>query len=246
MKKLLTLLSIMIFSITLNAQFYLGPYVGFKTSGLKGAMKISENGQVQVGNVADAGSTGFNAGITVGYQVIPADVTGGLYKLDIALDASWLSVSYLENGWNSISGSGNFTAIGLEGGKTNMFSFDLMPIHRFNFNNFILSPYVGLGFGVNLLLTSDITTGPPNFNTGTLAGTSEVKMGLLVFYGTVFNVSSVVKPFIQFKHVIPFGDETQLTDNWQSDQGGGSENLALSIADVPGYFNLAAGVRFSF
>ncbi len=196
--------------------------------------------------MADAGSTSFNAGLTIGYLVIPAEVTGGLYKLDIDVEASWSSFSYFENTWNSLNGSGTFTANGLSGGNTNMFSFDLMPIHRFNFNNFILSPFVGVGFGVNLLLTSDITTVPPLFNTGTLTGTSELKMGLLAFYGVVFNVSSLIKPFIQFKHMIPFGDETQFTESWEGAQGADTENLAISIADVPGYFNMIAGVRFSF
>ncbi len=239
----LTLL-ILLFSInTIFAQFYVGAYLGFKASGLKGTIKTSQGGQTQVGNVADAGSTGFNAGFTAGYQVIPADVTGGLYKLDIDLDVSWASFNYFENGWNSVNGSGRYSAAGLSGGKTNVFSFDVMPIHRFNFNNFILSPFAGLGFGVNLLLTSDISTSPPSVS-GNLTGTSEMKMGLLVFYGTLFNVSSFIKPFIQFKHLIPFGSETQFTETLQISQGGGSQSYAAYISDVPGYFNLVAGVRF--
>ena len=34
------------------AQFYLGPYIGIKSSGLKGAIKLVQNGQVSTGNVA--------------------------------------------------------------------------------------------------------------------------------------------------------------------------------------------------
>lgn len=246
MKKLLCVFSLIIIStVAVNAQFYIGPFVGFKASGLKGAFKLARNGQTQVGNVADGGSTGFNAGLTVGYQVIPPEVAGGLYKLDIDLDASWSSFSYFENSFNSVNGSGKYSADGLSGGTTNVFSFDVMPINRFNFHNFILSPYAGLGVGVNLLLTSDVTLAPPSA-TGTLTGNSEVKIGLIVFYGTIFNVSSVIKPFIQFKHLIPFGSETQFTQNFQSAQGAGSQIYAFSTADVPGYFNLTAGVRFVF
>ena len=81
MKKLLCVFSLIIIStVAVNAQFYIGPFVGFKASGLKGAFKLARNGQTQVGNVADGGSTGFNAGLTVGYQVIPPEVAGGLYK----------------------------------------------------------------------------------------------------------------------------------------------------------------------
>ncbi|HKB84630.1 MAG TPA: hypothetical protein VKD08_00550 [Ignavibacteriaceae bacterium] len=247
MKKLLTLLFVIVISNSnINAQFFFGPFVGFKSSGLEGAVKITENAQPQILNTADAGSTAFTGGLIIGYQVIPADVTGGLYKLDIAVEGSWSSFNFFENAWDDLNGSGTFSVNGLTGGKTNMFSFDLLPIHRFNFDNFILSPFAGLGFGVNLLLTSDITTGPPQFNAGTLTGTSEMKMGLLVFYGTVFKVSSIIQPYIQIRHFIPFGDETKLTENWESAQGLGTESLTFSIADIPGYFNMTAGVRFSF
>ena len=72
------------------AQFYVGPYVGFESSGLKGAGRVVANGQVTNTNtIADGGSNSFNAGVTVGYQEIPSHLTGGLYKLDPHLDASW-------------------------------------------------------------------------------------------------------------------------------------------------------------
>lgn len=246
MKKTLMILGMLLFTTSvMQAQFYIGAFGGFKASGLKGAIKISEGGQVSVGSVADASSSGFAAGITTGYQVIPYDVTGGLYKLDINLDASWSNFSYLEEGWNSIYGAGQYTANGLSDGSTNVLSFDIMPIHRFNFSNFILSPFAGLGLGINLISTSDVTTGPPSV-TGTLTGASGTNIGLLFFYGTLFNLSDVIKPFIQFKHMIPFGDETQLTETLQSAQGGGSSSYAVYISDVPGYFNINAGVRFVF
>jgi hypothetical protein len=244
MRRLLTIFSVLAFAVTTtNAQFYVGPYIGFKASGLKGAVKLSTGGAVQTGNVADGGSTGFNAGIATGYQVLPSSIAGGLYKLDINLDISWASFNYFENSYNSAIGSGKFSANGLSGGKTNVFAFDIMPIHRFNFKNFILSPYAGLGFGINLLMTSDVTVGPPS-GTGTLTSVSGLKMGLLVFYGTLFNVSNLIKPYIQFKHIIPFGSETQFTDSYQAAQGGGSGSWAYYVADVPGYFNLVGGVRF--
>ncbi len=238
------ILSIFLLSNNAFAQFYIGPYVGFKASGLKGAIKTSVNGQVNIGNVADAGSTGFTAGVSTGYQVIPPNVTGGLYKLDIDLNVSWSSFSYFENGYNSLNGSGSFTADGLSGGTTNMIAINIMPMHRFHFNNFILSPFAGLGVGINLLLNGDVTISQ-NGNSGTLSGSSDTQVGLLVFYGTLFNVSSTLKPFIQFVHLIPFGSETQFTNNLSIAQGGGSENYVFSIADVPGYFSIIAGVRFA-
>ncbi len=252
MKKFLFLLSIILISSTvIHAQFYIGPFVGFKASGLTGAWKGQQNGFFGGGNqIADASSTGLNAGFTAGYQVIPPDVAGGLYKLDLDLDVSWSSFSYYENAYNSMNGTGSFVGQGFTGGGTNVFSFDIMPINRFHFNNFILSPFVGIGFGINLLLNSDVTAGAGNIGFGgtqTYSGSSDLKMGLLIFYGTLFNVSSVVKPFIQFKHLIPFGSETELTAGSLADNNfgfGGVQNNSQSIADVPGYFNMVAGVRF--
>lgn len=240
----LVILSLLFSSNNLFAQFYIGPYVGFKASGLKGAGKVSVNGQVTVSPVADAGSTGFTAGVTTGYQVIPPNVTGGLYKLDLDLNVSWASFSYFENGYNSINGSGSFSADGLSGGTTNMIAIDIMPMHRFNFKNFILSPYAGLGFAINLLLNGDVSVSQ-NGVSGTFTGHSDTQVGLLVFYGTLFNVSNTIKPFIQFVHLVPFGSETQFTDNLSIAQGGGSENYVFSISDVPGYFSIVGGVRFA-
>lgn len=246
MKKFFTL-SFLAFSFlasTSYAQFYIGAFGGLKSSGLKGAIKEATGGQVTVGSIADAGITSFSVGITTGYQVLPASVSD-LYKLDVNLDASYSSFSYFEAGYNSVNGDGKFSAAGLSDGSTTVFSFDIMPIHRFNFSNFILSPFAGLGFGINLLMTSDTKIGPPS-QTGTLTGTSQMNLGLLVFYGTIFNASSTFKPYVQFKHLIPFGDQVEFTENYQAGGGGGSQSYVLSISDVPNYFNFVAGVRFVF
>lgn len=249
MKKslLILCLSSLIFIFSFNdilAQFYIGPYVGFKASGLKGTLKLSSSGNVSTGNVADAGSTGLSAGITVGYQVLPPDVLNGWYKLDINIDASYSSFSYLENGYNSSEGAGKFSAVGFSNGGTMVISIDIMPIHRLNIPSFkLLSPFLGLGLGLNIMSTSDISVGPPNPN-GTLTGVGEFKAGLLIFYGTLFRFNNTIQPFIQFKHLVPFGSETQFTESYSSAQGGGSQSYALSVQDVPGYFNLVAGVRF--
>jgi hypothetical protein len=119
-----------------------------------------------------------------------------------------------------------------------------MPIHRLNFPKFhLLSPYAGLGLGLNIMSTKDITSGPPNIN-GTLTGNGEFKIGLLVFYGTLIRISDVVEPYIQFKHLIPFGSETQFTQDAQV-AGGATDKEAFSIQDVPSYFNMTAGVRIN-
>jgi hypothetical protein len=241
MKRTIIILSFLILgSNFLHAQFYIGAFGGFKASGLKGTIKLTSGGQTQIGSVADAGNTGFNTGITTGYQVIPYDVTGGLYKLDLNLDVSWSLFNYFEEGWNNVNGSGNFNAQGASGGSTNVFSFDVMPLHRFNFSDFVLSPFAGLGLSVNLLSTSDISV--PG---ATITGMSETKIGLLLFYGTLFNLSSIGKPYVQFKHLIPFGSETQFTESVQAAQGGGTQSQAYYISDVPGYFNITAGMRFN-
>ena len=134
---------------------YVGANLGFRSYSLKGAGKITvQGGQTQVGNVTDAGKTGFNVGITTGYQVLPANVAGGWYKLDVNLDATYTSVAFFETGYNSQFGAGRFAADGLGGGSTSIISFDIMPIHRLSFPNFkLLSPYVGLGVGLNLMHT---------------------------------------------------------------------------------------------
>lgn len=233
---------VLLFSSFSFAQYYIGAGVGFKASGLKGVIKLTSNGQVATGNVADAGKTGFNVGITTGYGVPIVSI----YKIDFDLDVSYSSFGYLEQGYNSSEGAGRFAANGLGGGTTNVFSFDILPLHRLVFPSFrVLSPFLGLGLGINWMPTSDVTVNPPSQN-GTITGVSSVKIGLLVSYGVIFQVTDLVQPFLQFKHFIPFGSETQFTDQYQAAGGGGSASYQLSIQDVPGYFNMQAGCRFSF
>ncbi|MDP4116366.1 MAG: hypothetical protein Q8903_09540 [Bacteroidota bacterium] len=239
--KLLFIVLLFAFTGYLNAQFYLGPHVGFKASGLKGTMKQTANGNVAVGNVGDASTTGFNVGICTGYG-IPIH---SIYQLDINLDFSYSSFNYFEEGYNSSVGSGKFAANGLSDGGTTVISFDIMPIHRFSFPGFkLLSPFAGVGMGLNLMMTSD-TKVSQNGQSATLSGTSEMKIGILVFYGTLFRISDNIAPYIQFKHFIPFGSETKFTETYQA-AGAASQNVVLSMTDVPGYFNISVGCRFSF
>ena len=233
---------VLLFNSFSYSQFYIGPDVGFKVSGLKGVIQLSENGQVSTGNVADAGKTGFNVGITSGYEVPIVSI----YRIDFGLDVSYSSFGYLEAGYNSSAGAGKFGANGLSGGTTNVFSFDILPLHRLVFPTFkVLSPFLGLGLGINWMSTSNVTVGPPSTN-AIITGVSTVKIGLLVSYGVVFQITNLIQPFLQFKHFIPFGSETQFTDQYQASGGGGNESYQLSIQDVPGYFNMQAGCRFSF
>jgi hypothetical protein len=241
---LVSLLVLSLFAISLSqAQFYTGAFVGFKSSGLKGVIKVTGAGGTTPFTVVDAGKTGFNFGVCVGYQIFPSTVAGGWYKLDLNLDASFTSISYLEAGYNASQiGSGSFAADGLSGGSTTIIALDIMPIHRLNIPKFhLLSPYAGVGLGLNIMSTKDVTVSPPSGN-GTLTGNGEMKIGLLVFYGTLIRVSDVVQPYIQFKHLVPFGSETQFTQDYQA-TGGGTNKVAFSIQDVPSYFNITAGVR---
>ncbi|MFA4923109.1 MAG: hypothetical protein WC557_02820, partial [Ignavibacteriaceae bacterium] len=168
------------------------------------------------------------------------------YGLDLNLDISYTSIAYFEQGYNSGIGSGAYSANGLSGGSTSVISFDLMPIHRFNIPSFeLLSPFAGIGLGFNYMSTGDVKVEPPSTN-GTLTGNSEFKVGLIIYYGALLHVSDLLQPFIQFKHMIPFGSETVFTNDYQQASGGGSQKWSYSIADVPGYFNISAGCRFSF
>ena len=236
------LVLVLVLSSISFSQFYLGAGVGLKVSGLKGTINEASNGQTTIGNVADAGKTGFNAGIVAGYSITAVPI----YKIDFNFEASYSSFGYFEQGYNSVSGAGKFAAAGLSGGTTTIFSLDLLPLHRLSFPSFrLISPYLGVGVGINIMSTSDIAIGPPSAS-ATLSGNSEVKVGLLVAYGAVFQVTSMIQPFIQFKHFIPFGSQTQFTQTYQAAGGGGSGSDQISISDVPGYFNIQAGCRLVF
>jgi|GEM_PF-1402131 len=229
-----------------NAQGYGGAFIGFNASGLKGAFKTTaQGGGTTVGNVADGGSTSFTFGLNGGYQILPAGTAGGWYKLDLNLDASYQTFSYLENAFNSNNGAGKWAADGASGGATSIISLDVMPIHRLTFPHFkLLSPYAGIGLGLNIMSTHDVTVGPPSA-TGTITGNGDFKIGLLVFYGVVIHASDMIQPYLQFKHMIPFGSETQFTQNYNTTggQGGGTQTLQFAVQDVPGHFSLTGGVR---
>jgi hypothetical protein len=225
-----------------NAQFYFGPDLGFKVSGLKGVFKLTTQQGTQTGNVVDAGKTGFIFGVGAGYQVFPKNFASGYYKLDLNLDISYTSLGYFEAAYNSQNGAGKFSADGLGGGSTTIFTFDIMPIHRLTLPSFkLLSPYIGLGLSLNMMSTKDVT-----FSNGVLTGNGDFKAGLLFYYGCVLQASNLIAPYIQFKHMLPFGSDTQLTQSLQvTGQGGGTTGYAFSVADVPGFFSITAGVRFT-
>jgi hypothetical protein len=227
--------------------WYSGAFLGFKSIGLEGAIRLTTSAGTFPGNTVDAGATGFTFGINGGYQIFPKGFAGGWYKLDLNLDASYTSVALFEAAYNGQFGSGKYAADGLSGGSTSIIAFDIMPINRVDFPKFkLLSPYLGLGLGLNLMSTGDVTVGPPN-TPGTLTGNSEFKVGLLIFYGVVVRFSDVIQPFLQFKHMIPFGSETVFTDTYTASvAGGGSTKYAFAIQDVPGYFSITAGARFNF
>ena len=207
--KLLGLAIVAFFAFeTAGAQPYAGVFLGFNASGLKGTWKTTnQGGGTTTGNVADGGGTAFTFGISAGYQVFPSNFAGGWYKLDINLDASYQTFSYLENSFNSNNGAGKFAAQGLGAGGTSIIALDIMPIHRLTFPKFrLLSPYIGIGLGLDIMNTHDVTVSPPIGN-GTLTGYSELKMGLLVYYGVVIHATDLIQPYLQFKHMIPFGSE---------------------------------------
>ncbi|HTY59721.1 MAG TPA: hypothetical protein VMF59_12940 [Bacteroidota bacterium] len=247
--KMLCLIVLSMFALeSARSQPYAGAFIGFNTSGLKGAIKTTTQGGTTVGNVADGGSTAFTFGVNAGYQIFPSNFAGGWYKLDLNLDASYQTFSYLENGYNSANGSGKFAANGLSGGGTSIIALDIMPINRLTIPRFkLLSPYIGIGLSLNIMNTHDVTVGPPS-QSGTLAGYSDFKMGLLVFYGVVIRASDLVEPYLQFKHMIPFGSETQFTTTYQptGGQAGGSQTVQFAVQDVPGHFSLTGGVRINF
>ena len=246
--RFLTIASLVLLLVSVgSSQIFFGGHIGFKSYGLKGAYKTATPNGVNVGNVADAGKTGFIVGIEGGYQIFPEDFAGGWYKLDLGLEADYTSVSFLEAGYNSQFGAGKFAADGLSGGSTTIFSFDIMPVHRLTIPKFrLLSPYAGLGLSINFLGTKDLTVGNQGGSTpGTLTGNSETKIGLLVFYGVNLQASEIIHPYLQFKHMIPFGSESQFTQSFQPTGGGGASNVAISVQDVPGYFGITAGVRIT-
>jgi hypothetical protein len=247
-KKLLSLAALSFFAFQIaSSQLYFGPFLGFNASGLKGTFKTTTQGGTTTGNVADGGGTAFTFGISAGYQVFPSNFAGGWYKLDLNLDASYQTFSYLENAYNSNNGAGKFAAQGLGAGGSSIIALDIMPIHRLTFPKFkLLSPYLGIGLGLDIMNTHDVTVSPPIGN-GTLTGYSEMKIGLLVYYGVVIHATDLIQPYLQFKHMIPFGSETRFSTSYQASggAGGGTQTVQWAVQDVPGHFSLTAGIRFT-
>lgn len=246
--RFITVVSLLLVLVSFgSAQIFFGGHLGFRSYGLKGAYKVATANGTSVGNVVDAGKTGFTVGIEGGYQILPEDVAGGWYKLDLGLEVDYTSAAFLEAGYNSQNGAGKFAADGLSKGSTSIFSFDIMPAHRLVIPRFhLLSPYAGLGLSINFMSTGDLTVDNQAQNLhGTLTGNSETKLGLLVFYGVNLQATDMIHPYLQFKHMIPFGSETQFTQSFQPTGGGGASNTVFSVQDVPGYFGITAGVRIT-
>jgi opacity protein-like surface antigen len=235
-KLLFTAVATLLVSEGAQAQISLAPYVGFKSYGLKGATTSAAGGQIQQLGIFDGGKTSFTFGVGIGHRLLK--VPGGIYELDMQLDVSYASANFAEAGYNSSFGSGKYSADGNSGGSTSNLAFDLMPIHRISIPGFsLLTPYAGVGLGLNYFSTSNISVGPPSSpQTIAVNGTSQFKIGFLIFYGVDLNIVPVIHPFLQFKHYIPFGSEFQLTDD--------SKYGSIVVKDVPGYFNLVAGIRF--
>jgi hypothetical protein len=159
---------------------------------------------------------------------------------EMQLDVAYASAGFVEEGYDYAYGPGTFSADGLSGASTTNLAFDLMPVHLFNIPGFsLISPYGGVGVGLNCFSTADLSVGPPSSaQVINVTGTSQFKVGLLIFYGATLNLTGMLRPFIQFKHYVPFGSEFQFTEDTQ--------NGNFVTKDVPGYFNLSAGVKLSF
>ncbi len=219
------------------AQFHVSGHAGLKSFGIKGASTQTQGGSVSQLGVADGGKTGFAFGGGVGYTVVSA----GVYALDLGLEVDLAFANMFEAGYNSISGSGRYAADGYSGGSTTAIGIDIMPVHRINIPGFsLLSPFAGVGLGLNNFSTADATVGPPTANpTSTVKGKGQFQIGLIVFYGTVIRLAGPIEPFVQLKHYIPFSSEFTFFED-PATVG------TIVTKDAPGYFNLAAGVRLAF
>jgi len=226
-----------------RGQIYISPQIGLKVYGLKGASTENSGGQVSQLGVSDAGGSAFSAGAGLGYELkFPTPI----YRLDLEANLAWSSINFFENGYDNIGGSGSFTAAGLSGGTAEIFSLDLMPIHRFVIPDFFISPFAGVGLALNLFDNTNTTGSAPNYPAGTtFAGSSDFQLGLIFFYGAYLDVLPGLKPFIEFKHMLPFSGQYEMIHN-VSVPGEGSSSDVLTVQDAPGFFNLNAGVRFEF
>jgi hypothetical protein len=229
----MVVLSVVLFQISF-AQIHAGGFLGFKSYGLKGVGSSTSNGQRTLTPLADAGGTVFDFGGFGGYTAVNI----GMYHLDLQFIASFASIGFFERGYNSINGAGSFTANSLTGAKSSMIEFDILGLNRFSFSGLkILEPYAGLGLAFNIMSTSGLTQSLPNTPVATYSGNSELKSGLIIAYGAILKVIPAFSPYLQFSHLIPFGSETQFTNDVK---------YTSIINDAPGYFSITAGVRFDF
>jgi len=231
---------VIVFSIsvfqTSFAQFYAGPFFGFKSYSLKAAGTITQNGQRQAFGVQDGGGTVFDFGGFGAYTI----VTSGIYNLDIEFKTDYSTIGFFENGYNSLQGAGALAAAGASGARTHVFEWDLLGINRFAFHKFkVLEPYLGVGMSFGLYSTSDLSVTPQGQTQAgsTFTGNSEFKIGLSIVYGTYVRVAPGIYPFIQLSHLLSFGSTTELLNDTK---------YTWIFNDTPGYFALSAGVRFDF
>lgn len=220
----------------LQAQFYFGPMAGFKAYELSGAGQSVRDGDASTWNNFDGGKTVAAFGADIGYQAMPASDGSVQYLLDLNADLMYSSVGFLEQGYNNAAGYDMWSKDIRSGGATTNFAFEILPLHRLQFSEFkILSPYAGLGLGLNYFSTSDVITieDPPTVT----GGHSEFKMGIVLGYGTLVCLSDNIQPFIQFKHYFPFGNSTQLLND---------SHATLTVNDVPRFFCITGGIRFNF
>jgi hypothetical protein len=228
----LAILIVLLYQNT-SAQLQAGAFLGFKSYSLKSVGTLTENGAIQTTPSADAGGTVFEFGGFGGYTPVSA----GIYHLDLQLQASYSSIGFYERSYNSTYNSGQFSADGWSGATTSNIEIEVLGLNRISFPAFkLIEPYAGAGLSFDIMSTSDLGYGPPYANTsGTVAGKGQFKMGLVIAYGVIFNVAPFLSPYIQLRHLIPFGSETQLTND---------PRWIVIIKDVPSYFSLTAGVRF--
>jgi hypothetical protein len=201
-----------------SAQIQAGAFIGFKSIGLKNTAPPP---------TTDGGGTVFDFGGFGGYTVFGS----GIYNLDLQASLSYSSIGFVERGYNSAYGAGKFSTNGYSGGTTSIIEVAILGLNRLSIPSMkVVEPYAGAGLSFNLLSTGDIT-----YQGGSVKGNSQLKLGLVIAYGAILHVTPLVTPFIQLKHLIPFGSETRLTDD---------PNGQITVNDVPGYFALSAGVRF--
>lgn len=224
-----------------SAQFYMGPHIGFKAFGLEGILQNKSpdaNNQIQTArssNDARASKTTVDFGINLGYQIVKTSY----YGFDLGLDTRLAWANFMEEAYNDVVGSGEYSARGFKGGKTMVLGVDLMPVNRMTFPKlYLLSPYLAVGPSVNIYRTGGIDE-PQGNNQPVLklSGKTSAKIGLHVTWGLDLRPTPHVWPYLQFKHMLGFGSEFNFSEDRRS---------AWLIEDAPGMWGMTGGVRFVF